>query len=1156
MARSPWRLRGAVTFLVVALLCVAAVSELTSRSSALGSTSAAAPTVGDTFEPVLGIPASNVRMLGDSTASGETWALGELGTVPATVNGRTYAEQQVMLRHTVGSGWQVVPLPLGPSGHPVTVGTGASSADGGVVLITDAGIVARDPGGQPRLLSDPEAALLGTEESLPPQSPSTPPYTTVEDHGHAGVLIAPGGDGQQLAAGILHYDGETWTREPIEGASVEKPQFTPQALACGAAAGADTIASSPTNCWLLASYRLGSTSGAPGRLALFRRDPAQTSGYEWVESTVEGEEAMLLGELKPGSGEAPSVSPLESGAQMLTATAQGVWVDLQAKAGEGPAVDVSKLVVPTAAATATSRGTWCFGGTSAFCTQAHTYPALLPAAYRSFAWSGSGEGWGTRIVTGLTDRAMLELEGGSFVEVVGAGGRDGSAPGAAAFSEPDQGWIADEVSPGQGFDGQGQSPVIHVTTDPEGDQLAEESVPFRRPLYAVAQAPGSVAGDHGAQAIAVGAVGEIARYTPGLGWRAEALLNSAGKVQTPTLRAVAWPIPGRAYAVGDEGTMWMWQAATGLWVPDPGKPLNFLGQLSAIAFSASNPNIGYAVGRQGVLLRFGKSWEQEDLPAELQRVNFTSVAFAGNEAFATYRTLAGQTEIGGLAVREGTGPWHVDAGAAALLGKLSPAATVLSRVAGLPDGGVVAAGPGLVIERDSPSAPWRFSPEPLPEAQNVSALAAYREPGGPVRAVISIDLDGFLNPQTWDGQFLEFERSPFKIDVLPLTSASGPPAFLPPDLLPNSGYVLKETATGWLDMEHQALPDTGTFDRPNRPDPVLALIVSASGESGLAVGGQTGDIEGLGVDPGQNGGDFGRQTAATMRFPAADSSSGGAGSAPIESVSGDAGFVVAGQAACVASCASFQSENLGPEAWLAHALDSASSIAAKSPGGLHAFLYTGSVIGTGGEDVFSRYLGNHEGSLPAYGPAAGFGPGVEPGPAPTRAYRFVSEGAGGRVMVVVLDCSKLEEAQLAWIEQTLAKAKQSSMPAIVLGNASLGFRLPEPRGAGPATLAPRTAEAVSSILVHGGASAYLFDYPESDVAATVSSGGKSIPAYGTGTLGYAGPPSGFLLAEVNPTPRSPTVTNVAPYEVTALNWRSTQPTGCSCVAAMSRSSKR
>src|SRR5262249_16949489 len=73
----------------------------------------------------------------------------------------------------------------------------------------------------------------------------------------------------------------------------------------------------------------------------------------------------------------------------------------------------------------------------------------------------------------------------------------------------------------------------------------------------------------------------------------------------------------------------------------------------------------------------------------------------------------------------------------------------------------------------------------------------------------------------------------------------------------------------------------------------------------------------------------------------------------------------------------------------------------------------------------------------------------------------------------------------------------------------------------------------------GAASAYFFE-TEGNRASTLSSGGISIPAYGTGTLGYLKvpepmrhelvPASGFLLASVDVAARS-TATNIAPVSV-------------------------
>ena len=83
--------------------------------------------------------------------------------------------------------------------------------------------------------------------------------------------------------------------------------------------------------------------------------------------------------------------------------------------------------------------------------------------------------------------------------------------------------------------------------------LTSWPVPFRRPLLAVTTEPGTTPGDGNAEALAVGADGEIARYHPGLGWVPEFIYSSAGVVQTPTLRGVAWPTSERAFAVGDDG---------------------------------------------------------------------------------------------------------------------------------------------------------------------------------------------------------------------------------------------------------------------------------------------------------------------------------------------------------------------------------------------------------------------------------------------------------------------------------------------------------------------------------------------------------------------------------------------------------------------------
>jgi hypothetical protein len=1176
--------------LLAAVFALALVARGSGSSVAVGAAGSAPPTALDAFEPVLGMPANNLVVLGAAPqeSPGETWAYGSLGDVPVEVQGKPYADQLALLeRNQTATGWQVVPLPVGKEGGvpasgggglPESLGAlgGRVSARGALALLTSAGIYLRNPEGDPKALPDPGAGapgeaplsdLLGSGESLPPASaPSgaaTPFDVTDETEGRAGLLIAPYADGAAAGGsgiagpGVLHYDGRVWTREPISWEGAVGEALTPQALACSPPPTEATTQS----CWLLASYQSESEGRTQNHLALFGR-VSEGDGYTWKRQLVSD---WLLGDASPPAGvQAPGgVQTLGVRAQTLTVTPQGAWVDFQARLnGAGaPPVQVSELVLQSASAgsQASVAGRWCFGvGAVSPHGCDHTLEAALPSAYRSFARAGGSESDpGTRVITGLPGGAMLELAGpGPFSYQLGPGGGSGQFGAALDLSANDS--IRDGVI-GEGSttttDQQGQSQVVDVTSNPQASLLQPSPVPFRHPLLAIAQTPGSGVGP-GAPAIAVGVDGEIGRYTPGKGWGSEALYNSAGEVQTPTLRGVAWPESERAYAVGDNGAMWLWRGDTGLWEPDPATPYNFIGNLTAVAFSAANADRGYAVGKQGVLLSYGKTWEQlagaeqarleGELKLQLSQLDFTSIAFAGSEALASYRVVVPdprrggeRVEAGGLLVEDGSG-WRVDMSAASLLASLPDVRdTVISRVAALADGGSVAAGPGMVIERARSGAPWRFSQTPLPEAQNVSALAAYRDSAGALRAIVSIDLDGYMNPNF----LLQPGQGAFSGDLPPPTGAGQPPPHLPPDPLPNTGYVLEQTASGWSDMEHMALETASGNDMPVRPDPVLALLAAGDGNSGLAVGGQTVDTTGTRSNP-----DF--ETAAAMHFGPEGAIGAGDNPVPIATTTNVATFAVGGGAACEQPCASFAAEGLAPDALLSHALRTAGRIATASPGGLRGFLYTGDRLLAGastlGSEAFERELSRYAtlldgGTLPVYAAASPNdlqpGVGIEPFlkalapfvPGGGHAYySYLSTAAsGGSVRVLVLDYSTgaLGEAQEQWLVHELQQAKQARVPAIVMGNASLGFTLPEAIGYDPKPAQAQDAANVAKILVQDGASAYLFDYPGVNVQAQVSYGSGHIPAFGTGTLGYTSPPfpsqtdslgsSGFLLLEVD-----------------------------------------
>ena len=131
--------------------------------------------------------------------------------------------------------------------------------------------------------------------------------------------------------------------------------------------------------------------------------------------------------------------------------------------------------------------------------------------------------------------------------------------------------------------------------------------------------------------------------------------------------------------------------------------------------------------------------------------------------------------------------------------------------------------------------------------------------------------------------------------------------------------------------------------------------------------------------------------------------------------------------------------------------------------------------------------------------------------------------------VIVLDESHdVDETQRAWLAQQLAEAAAARTPAIALGNADLNAQIAAGDGA---------ASEVARILVSGGASAYFYYSPEQNILLPLRVGARSIPTFGSGTLGYVSSVnaqkqdftghSGFLLGQVEAGARNPS-TNVAP----------------------------
>jgi hypothetical protein len=1086
-------------------------------------------------------------------APGETWGYRPLPlSVGAVKRGNQSLEfgpaaspaspepQLAFTRYTNATGWQVYETPVDENGDPYRgpalnrLSVRTTPHGGGLALGRDnsrpsnAQVVAlaRDPGGRFKALpAPPEDVLLPGEALGDDRGLGTVADAAVEEGGKTGAFFAA--QGAAAPDGVVHWDGEGWTREPVVIPDGSESTFRIVAIA---ASGADNV-------WALAR-----TDESLGRgIVLLERQDGQ-DGKEWKERPL-GSTPFADAET-PGQGIA-ALGPLGGASQPLTVTGDGVWVDGTLTAG-GTRRDFTLFFDPDSGAGAVT-GSWCDASVCA-----HPLGASLArvTGYRSFAWGG--DGFGTRVITNALDAGAgedtnrgtyLRLDGDSFRRMPGAGGNFRPS---GAFCSPTEGWL--------------EGPV-QITEAAPPKRLRSWPVALRAPLNDVAPAPGLQVGAVGAQAIAAGLDGAVARYTPGKGWEREFLLTSSGAVNKAALRGVAWPEPNRAHAVGDLGAMWQWNADNKLWEADPGAPVGFEGNLMDVAFQPGNPDRGYAVGKTGVLLAYGKSWEQQRLPAGYGGRDLTQVAFAGGQALVA----AG----GGLLVNDGGG-WREDAGVKALLDKVRRGNPLIYSVAGLPNGGAVAAGRDFVLERDSAGGPWRFSDQPLP-GSTVIAVAAFRA-GGKTRAVASV-----VPRLTYPAP-----------DALPPTDPNTPPPIIPPFGLPGDGYVLRETGEGWTDETRTAFAGSAGSDRPIKTDPILSFALDESG-TGWAVGGWSGDADsaGRGSSARNAAGRANRtrvRTAGIYRYGDVATNPPTASAARTPTNPGPVRFAVGGHAQCETACSDLRAQQIGPDSTVVAALARASALAGGS--GPRAFLYTGSrqksSLPSAEAARYAELLASSP-SLPVFpalaaadagGGAAAFKGAFSSFPAPfgggsapagistadipgasasgTRThYAFDSGGAGGTVRVIVIDNSggslaasdghqNPAEAQRPWLIAVLADAKAKGIPTIVMGSRDLNPRfLPKLNSASD-------GDDIARVLLNGGASAYVYDRPEENRATRIPAGSATtIPSFGTGTLGYRSPivagvntgspdslfgDSGYLLLEVDASKRDGG-TNRAPVKV-------------------------
>jgi len=1080
--------------------------------------------------------------VGAVTASGRNVEIAPAGNAPRP------DPQLAFLRHTDATGFQVFETPVDEQGDPYrgpipNNRSGRTTRRGGGVLVgrdversggAQLVVLHRNPGGRFRALEAPPASVL-----LPAEG-AQPAEALAEDRGSGAVAVAAfeegartglffGPVGRDVEDAIIHYDGRDWTREPVTVPAGSERDFRVVAL----------DATDPGNAWALAR-----TDPRLGRGIVLLRRTVGPDGPVWEERPLGRGGAPFDAAATPAS-DTEEVAPLTGSGQPLTVTADGVWIDGSYETA-GNEREFTLFFDSRSQPGGVTRS-WC--DPPGPCDNPLGAGLSRQTGYRSFAWAGAG--FGTRVITNPLDLdgaestnrgTYLRFEGEAFDRRPGGGGNFRPS---GAFASADAGWLEGPVQIGPG-------------TAP--DRLRTWPVALRAPLADVTPQPGTVPGALGARALAAGSDGGIARYFPGRGWEREFLLSSSGSVSKAAMRGVAWPEESRAHAVGDLGAMFQWNADNDLWEPDPGTPVGFEGNLMDVAFEPGVPERGYAVGREGVLLHYDKSWQQEVLPAGYEARDLTQIAFAGSQAIVA----AGD----GLLVNDG-GAWRVDESARALLDRVRFGSPQLFAVAALPDGGAVAAGRDFVIERDGPSAPWRFSDQPLP-GSTVIAAAAIRS-GPRVSAIVSVV------PQ------LPYPPG----DEIPEFDPNVPPPLIGPFPLPGDGYVLRETASGWEDQQRTSFSGSGD-DRPIKSDPILSFALDASG-TGWTVGGWSGDADsaGRGSSARNAAGRANRtrvRTAGIYRFGAdAGTPPPTTGTATVPLPAGPARFALAGHARCERPCADLAPQALGPDRTLTSALARIAALGRDS--GPRALLYTGgrSAAGLTGKEA-ARYasLLSSAPSLPVFaalgaGDQAGGGaaahsaafgsspapfgagatpagvstagiPGAAPGPGARTHYAFDTDGAGGRVRIIVIDNSagslaasdphqNPAEPQRPWLASVLADARGKGIATVVMGSRDLNTRfVPQ---LGPAT----DGTEIAQLLVDGGASAYVFDRPEENRSYRIPSGGaQTIPSFGSGTLGYRSPlagltsgtspdslfgDSGYLLLEVDAARRD-AATNRAP----------------------------
>src|SRR5262249_10134923 len=132
----------------------------------------------------------------------------------------------------------------------------------------------------------------------------------LDEGGHTGLFFAP--VGRSVSEGVLHWNGNEWSREPVQLPVGSETLFHIRAI----------DATGLGNAWAIAE-----ANPALGRSVVLLQRTSTASGPLWVEKPLGG--TPFAQRDNPAAGIA-GAAPLGGAAQPLTVTSEGVWIDLGA----------------------------------------------------------------------------------------------------------------------------------------------------------------------------------------------------------------------------------------------------------------------------------------------------------------------------------------------------------------------------------------------------------------------------------------------------------------------------------------------------------------------------------------------------------------------------------------------------------------------------------------------------------------------------------------------------------------------------------------------------------------------------------------------------------------------------------------------------------